>query len=70
MSSNGKKLMIASAMAVSEPSRPALGTRSRTQPLNTAQTSLKIPEANSMATPRNQACSAAASGLNPRRKAP
>ena len=58
--------MITSAIAVSEPSSPARGTTSRTQPLTSAQASLKTPEARSIAIPRNQACCAAASGSSPR----
>ena len=58
--------MIARAMAASEPSSPARGTTLRTQPLTRAQASLKIPEASSMAMPRNQACRAAASAARPR----
>ena len=57
--------MSTSAIAVSDPSNPALGTTSRTHPLNRAQASLKIPDARSIAIPRNHACCAAASGESP-----
>ena len=59
--------MIASAIAVSEPSSPARGTRLRTQPQTGAQASLKIPEASSIVSPSNHACRAAAAGAGPAR---
>ena len=58
--------MIASAIAVSEPSSPARGTRLRTRPQIGAQASLKIPEASSIVSPKNHACRAAASAARPR----
>src|SRR5208282_886914 len=58
--------MIANAIAVSEPSSPARGTRLRTQPQIGAQASLKIPEASSIVSPRNHACRAASAAASPR----
>ena len=66
MSRSGKKLMITSAIAVSEPRSPARGTIRRIVPPIVAQPSLKIPDAMMRVIPRNHACRAASSGESPR----
>src|SRR5262245_9756857 len=69
MSKSGSNLISTKAIAVNDPSKPARGTFFRTHPLKGAQPSLKIPDANSIVMPKNQACRADDSGSSPRASA-